>query len=168
MAPYKKGKGYVYWNTIWLCRTKILTFSNSETNLSDISWMLEANWLMNIVEKKEKVSLFWGGLNPVWRSFMQLLLKFAAFLFFTVFKICVDWIFSNCFIFDPTFSLVFYFGEEILKLLCILSAFFFDRTLGWSFALLSFWPGTCKMRQALRFWQLIQVQSNLTHSLKFH
>ena len=109
-----------------------------------------------------------GWFESCLKIFYATFIKICCIPFFTVFKICVDWIFSNCFIFDPTFSLVFYFGEEILKLLCILSAFFFDRTLGWSFALLSFWPGTCKMRQALRFWQLIQVQSNLTHSLKFH
>ena len=65
--------------------------TNSETNLSDISWMLEANWLMNIVEKKEKVSLFWGGLNPVWRSFMQLLLNIS--LFFLYYARC-----KKCFI----------------------------------------------------------------------
>ena len=62
----------------------------------------------------------------------------------------------------------FLLWEKIIKLFCIFSALLLHRTLGCPLGLLSFWPGAHKTRQALGFWQLIQVQSNLAQSLKVH
>ena len=141
-----------------LAMTWLFDKTNNKNSISNvekgayISWMLEVSWSMSTVETK-------GHVSP---PRVKILIQYNSNLLqtFSTYSSKGDFI-RNCFNFDPTFFSFSNFGKKILKL-CIFSA------LGSSFVLLSFWPGTHKTRQTLRFWQPIQVPSNLAQDFNFH